>query len=209
MEVHHIIYRQYGGADTLDNLIVLCWNCHRKLHDGELVEFEKKLKGKKKGTLKHATQMNSIRKQLPRHYPMAIETYGYITKENRQLLGLEKTHSTDALVIACGGKVQPKRINKIVYKKRHIAKGKYKLFKGERSQTAIPNHKIMGFLTGDKVEYRGTEYFIKATSNAKYCVLVDIDDVTQEFENPKTIKLEDLKRISGRSTTQCIKERIA
>lgn len=34
LEVHHIISLAQGGSDTLDNLIALCPNCHRKRHYG-------------------------------------------------------------------------------------------------------------------------------------------------------------------------------
>ncbi len=61
LEVHHIIYRSNGGSDEEDNLITLCHNCHSDLHHGKI---KWKLSGKRKGQLKHATQMNSIRKQL-------------------------------------------------------------------------------------------------------------------------------------------------
>ena len=33
---HHIKFRSHGGTDTLGNLLTLCWNCHRNLHDGFL-----------------------------------------------------------------------------------------------------------------------------------------------------------------------------
>ena len=33
---HHIKYKSAGGSDTLDNLITLCWICHRAVHDGFL-----------------------------------------------------------------------------------------------------------------------------------------------------------------------------
>ena len=45
--------------------------------------------------------MNSIRVQLFKVYPTAIETFGYITKINRINLGLEKEHYYDACVINC------------------------------------------------------------------------------------------------------------
>ena len=31
---HHIIFKGEGGDDSPDNLIALCFNCHRKAHDG-------------------------------------------------------------------------------------------------------------------------------------------------------------------------------
>ena len=208
LHAHHIIYRSQGGADTLDNLITLCEECHRKLHNGELVSFESKLKGKKKGQLKHATQMNSIRVQLLRHYPDAIETYGFITKENRQLIGLEKTHYNDAIVIAMGSLDVPKlRIN-ILYKKQHIAKGQYKLHQGQRSHQRLPRGKVKGFLNKDIIEYRGNIYLIKSLMSSGYCRLSDIDGVEQKFENPKTVKLNSIKRISARNATRCISQKL-
>ena len=43
--------------------------------------------------------MNSIRIQLLRKHPEAIETFGYITKANRLSLGVDKDHCLDACVI--------------------------------------------------------------------------------------------------------------
>ena len=47
--------------------------------------------------------MNSIRKQLFRLYPTAIETFGYVTKANRLRLGVSKEHYYDACAIATQG----------------------------------------------------------------------------------------------------------
>ena len=58
--------------------------------------------GKKKGTLLHATQMNSIRTQLLQQV-QAEETWGFVTKEHRHLAGLPKAHIFDAAVIATRG----------------------------------------------------------------------------------------------------------
>ena len=32
LEVHHIIWLSHGGADTIENTVALCPNCHRKMH---------------------------------------------------------------------------------------------------------------------------------------------------------------------------------
>lgn len=208
LHIHHIIYRSNGGADTLDNLITLCADCHKKLHRGELKDFESKLSGKKKGKLKHATQMNSIRVQLLKHYSEAIETFGFMTKENRQLIGLEKTHYNDAIVIATGCLNKPKFLVNVVYKKICVAKNRYQLYRGQRSEIKLPRGKVKGFLNKDIVKYRGCNYLIKALMSRGYCVLMNIDGVTQRFENPKTVKLDSLRRISARSTTRCISQKI-
>ena len=34
LEIHHIIPLAQGGTDTIDNVVALCPNCHRKRHYG-------------------------------------------------------------------------------------------------------------------------------------------------------------------------------
>lgn len=206
LNAHHIIYRSRGGADTLDNLITLCEDCHKKLHRDELQEFESKLVGKKKCQLKHATQMNSIRVQLLKHYPEAIETFGFITKANREWLGLKKTHWMDA--VSMGLTRQPIFLIDRVYKKKHIAKGQYQLYQGQNSDKKLPRGKVQGFLNRDIVKYRNKLYLIKGLMSSGYCKLMDINGIEQKFENPKTVKLNSIKRVSARRTTRCISQRI-
>lgn len=207
MHAHHIIYRSEGGADTVDNLITLCEFCHKKLHDGELKSFESQLQGKSKGTLKHATQMNSIRVQLLKHYPEAIETFGFITKENRQELDLDKTHYIDACVIASGG--DSFEMPDYYYKKKHVSKGDYQLTKGDRGEVKIPTGKIKGFRKFDKVNYFEKDYFVKGRMSAGYAVLMDIDGNTIKFDDApkghKIPKMANLTKVSARSTTLCMK----
>ena len=88
LEVHHIVFRSENGSDEEGNLITLCKACHDALHRGE---FVLKKRGRKKGRLNHVTQMNSIRIQLLKR-TNAEETFGFVTKEHRQLMGLPKEH---------------------------------------------------------------------------------------------------------------------
>ncbi|CAK0748689.1 hypothetical protein CCP3SC5AM1_1550001 [Gammaproteobacteria bacterium] len=55
--------------------------------------------------------MNIVRSQIVKKLPDAQETFGYLTKAIRQRQELEKTHCTDAFVIA-GGESQ-KRCNSL------------------------------------------------------------------------------------------------
>jgi 5-methylcytosine-specific restriction protein A len=32
LQIHHIVPRSKGGADTIDNLVALCPNCHCTIH---------------------------------------------------------------------------------------------------------------------------------------------------------------------------------
>ena len=34
LQVHHLTFRSHGGSDSLENLIVLCADCHRVTHVG-------------------------------------------------------------------------------------------------------------------------------------------------------------------------------
>jgi 5-methylcytosine-specific restriction endonuclease McrA len=200
LEVHHIIYRSNGGSDEEDNLITLCHTCHKGVHSKSI---KLKLTGKRKGQLKHATQMNSIRIQLLKLYSDAIETFGYITKANRLLLEIDKSHHLDACIIASGGNKFTIRQN-ILYRKKCVSDGDFQQTKGIRSQQAIPTGKIQGFRKFDKVRYLGKEYFIKGRMSSGYAILMDIEGNKVDFssmpEGWKTPKLSNCKRISARKT---------
>ena len=199
LEVHHIVYRSEGGSDEENNLITLCHTCHKALHDGKI---KLNLKGKVKGTLKYATQMNSIRKQLLKLYPGAIETFDYVTKANRLLLNIDKQHYYDACVISSKGK--PFEVKSRLYRKKCIPDGDFEKSKGIRSEKPITTGKICGFRKFDKVRYLGKEYFIKGRMSAGYAILMDIDGKKVSFDNMpkgyKTPKLSNCKRINARTT---------
>lgn len=208
LEIHHVIFRSNGGSDEEDNLITLCDTCHTNLHHGNL---KLNLKGIKKGSLKHATQMNSIRIQLLNIYECE-ETFGYITKENRQNLGLPKEHYMDAVVIASGGeKVNFKQ--DVLYIKQCVSCGDYQQSKGIRSEQRIPTNKIYGFRKFDKVKYFGKEYFIKGRMSSGYAILMDIEGNKIDFSGMpkgfKTPKLSNCKRIQARNSWMIMQKNIA
>ncbi len=200
LEVHHIVYRCNGGSDEAENLITLCCTCHKNLHSNKV---KLNTKGKVKSNLKYATQMNSIRIQLLKSYPDAIETFGYVTKANRLALGIEKEHYYDACVIASGGKAVRFKSN-TVYIKKHIPNGDYQQTKGARSEQPINTRKICGFRKFDKVKYLGKEYFIKGRMSTGYAVLMDVEGNKIDFSHMpkgyKTPKLINCKRVSVRNS---------
>lgn len=199
IEVHHIVPRSENGSDEHDNLISLCKTCHDNIHKGKII-----LKGGiSKKQLKHATQMNSIRIQLLRLVSDAEETFGYITKEHRQLMYLPKEHYYDAVAIANfdnirkTGSLNIRLETNLIYKKC-ISDGDYQQTKGIRSEQRIPTGKIFGFRKFDKVEYQGKRYFIKGRMSSGYAILMNING---EKINLKPIpKFEKMKRISARKS---------
>ena len=204
LEVHHIIFRSQGGSDEESNLITLCHTCHKNLHSGKI---NLNLKGKMKSNLKYATQMNSIRKQLFKLYPDAIETFGYVTKANRLALGVDKEHYYDACTIATQGNRFTVKSN--LYKKKCISDGDFQKTKGIRSEHPIVTDKICGFRKFDKVKYFGKEYFIKGRMSTGYAILMDIEGKKIDFSTMskglKTPKLINCKRITARSSQMIMK----
>lgn len=194
LEVHHIIFRSNNGSDEENNLVTLCKKCHDNVHNGTLIL---KLKGKKKGNLNHATQMNSIRVQLLKLYPNAFETFGYITKEHRHLQGLSKEHYNDAISIASEGKNITFKTFEVILKKS-VSKGDYQLRKGIRSEVVIPTGKLFGFRKFDKVLYDKKVYFIKGRMSTGYALLMDIEGTKINFK--PIPKFSKMKRISARKS---------
>ena len=208
LQTHHIIYRSRGGSDDENNMITLCKECHKGVHDGTIVLDKKPKKGK---NLKHATHINIIGSGLLKKYPQAIETFGFVTSENRNHLHLEKDHYIDACVIASGG-LKFRELNVIFYKQR-VSKGDYQLCKGVRGEIKIPNGKIFGFRKFDKVKYLEKEYFVKGRmSRGGYVILMNIFSEKVDFSSMpkglKTPKLSNCSRISARRSCLCIRKKI-
>lgn len=206
LEVHHIIFRSQGGTDDETNLITLCEDCHSGIHDGTIVLNKKP----KKMNLKYATHMSIIRSQLLKKYPDAIETFGFVTKANRENLDLLKDHYFDACVIASSG--QEFELNDEIFYKIRVAKGDYQLTKGVRGEQKIPTGKIQGFRKFDKVKYLGKEYFIKGRMSSGFGILMDIFNKKIDFSDKpkgwKTPKLSNMTRLQARSSVLCISQRI-
>ena len=205
LEVHHIKFRRDGGTDDEENLITLCTDCHKGVHAGTVILDKKPKKSK---NLKYATHMSIIRSRLLKKYPDAIETFGFVTSENRHRLNLPKDHYIDACIIASGG-LEFEQSDIILYKRR-VSKGDYQLCKGVRGEIKIPKGKICGFRKFDKVEYLGEEYFIKGRQSSGFTVLMDVFGNRVDFDNMprglKTPKLLNCKKVSSRRSCLCVRK---
>ena len=206
LEVHHIKFRSNGGTDDEENLITLCKECHDGVHAGTVVLNKKPKKSK---NLKHAAHMSIIRSQLLKKYPEAIETFGFVTSENRHRLNIPKDHYIDACVIASGG-LEFRELD-VIYRKRRVSVQDRVLTKGVRGEQKLPTGKIFGFKKFDKVEYLGETCFIKARRSSGAFVLMDIDNNPIDFrdrggrQNPSYMSI---KRITTRKSVLCISKRI-
>lgn len=206
VEAHHIVFRSKNGSNYLENYVTLCEDCHKAVHLGKI---DLKLKGERRGTLRYATQMSIIRNMLLKRYPEAIETFGYVTKANRENLGLKKDHYIDACVIASGGLEFEQ--SDVLYRKRCVSKQDRQLCKGIRGENKIPTGKIFGFKKFDRVKYLGEICFIKGRRSSGAFVLMDIDNNSIDFrgrggkQNPS---YKSIKRLNTRKSILCIYKRI-
>lgn len=161
---HHLESRKTGG-NSPSNLITLCESCHKLYHAGRL---EIPVKKRKIKSMRDATFMGIMRKTLMERlrnmFPSAEikETMGYITKYWRERKNIEKSHTSDAFVIAKN--LDAKRLDKsllIIPKRQHnrqihkctINKG------GKRKLNQTPKY-VFGYKLFDRVICLGQEGFI-------------------------------------------------
>ena len=206
VEAHHIVFRSKNGSNALENYITLCEDCHKAVHLGKI---ELKLKGKHRSTLRYATQMSVIRSMLLKKYPDAVETFGYVTKANRENLGIGKDHYLDACVIASGGlEFEPLDT---LYRKKCIPSQSRQLCKGVRGERKLPKGKVHGFKRYDKVKYLGIICFIKARRVSGQFTLMDIDSNNLDFRDMGGVQnpsYKALERLNVRKSSLCIRQKI-
>lgn len=120
--VHHLGYYEKDRSNRPSNLITLCNKCHTPRNHQEssfLWGWKPKLK-----SFRAETFMSMVRWRLVNSLECE-HTYGYLTKSKRIELGIEKSHSNDAFVIAGGTKqekVSPLEITQIRRNNRSLEK---------------------------------------------------------------------------------------
>ena len=190
LEVHHIIFKSNGGTNNMDNLVTLCSECHRNIHIDDL-KFNKKV-----NVFKHTSHMNIMRRRvietLHDEYDNVSETYGYITKYNREKLGIGKSHSNDAFVISQNLDAQRLDVEYLMRKvRRHNRQiHKYKPSKGGKRKRNQLSYIVNGFRRYDQVKYKNTTCFITGKRSNGYFQLKLFDGtVISQGVNCKKLKL--------------------
>ncbi|MEQ8222670.1 MAG: RNA-guided endonuclease IscB [Candidatus Eremiobacterota bacterium] len=189
LEVHHIISRKTGG-NRPDNLITLCSTCHKNISLGKI-----KLDVKISKAFKVETFMSTVRKKLiTRLKEMGHNvsyTYGYITKCNRVELNLQKSHATDAFVIA-GGTLQKIARQFIIKQNRRNNRSLQLNRKGYKP--AI-RRKRYPYQPDDLVQYNNTTCIVKGVFN--YGKWIRVKDIKGNTLNLPISKVQLLKYRRG------------
>ena len=196
LHVHHLESRKVGG-NAPDNLVTLCEDCHKLYHLGKL-ELPNKVR-KLKST-RDATFMGIMRKtlleRLKNLFPKVkvCSTYGYITKFWREKKNIEKTHISDAFVVAKNFDAQrlekslliiPKRSHNRQIHKCKINKGGY------RKPNQTPKF-MFGFQLFDKVRYKNQDWFIISRRTRGCFKISSINDL-KSFKEVSYKKLKPLE----------------
>jgi len=186
LHVHHIQFRSNGGSNSPDNLVTLCKTCHDKLHNLKKEEAEKsskKLQKKAQKQTKHPTEISILRSQLCKHFgnPKSSqafeETFGYITKFNRERENLPKSHHIDAICIASRGErieVHNQNNTSDLFFRRCVSKGDYQQKSGIRSEVKIPTGKLFGLKKFDLVKTSKGVGFVKEKRSSGFFAISDI-----------------------------------
>ena len=116
LHTHHALFWKGRHADTLNELITVCSNCHTSANHqpgGKLWGIEPKV-----ARLEGATYMNIVRwyiiktlRQMLKEVEVNV-TYGSVTSRKRKDLGLAKSHAIDAY---CIGDLQPDILAETIY----------------------------------------------------------------------------------------------
>ena len=195
LQVHHIISKKDGGSNRMKNLVTLCKDCHDKIHNNEL-EFNKKVP-----SFKHAAHMNIMRKKLveilKNEFDNVFETYGYLTKYNREKLHISKSHSNDAFVITGNFNAE---MSSREFLFRKVRRHNRQIHKAKPQKGGIRPHNqssyiVNGFRRYDKVLYKKTECFITGKRSSGYFQLKKFDStiISQSVSSKKLKLLEPIK----------------
>lgn len=201
LHVHHIQFKSNGGTDAPDNLVTLCKPCHNALHlRPDAQEFSLKFAEKKQKDTKNATEVNIVSSQIRKHFGDFEETFGFVTKIDRQAHELPKKHYIDAAVIAAGSQ-KPKLLSHVLIKKC-TSKGDYKKTKGKHSEIKLTRGKIFGFKKYDFVKTKKGNFFIRGVRKTGSFDMCDVfgKAITQFGKKNLSITVKKgVKRLAARN----------
>src|SRR5260370_21181634 len=163
LEIDHVLPKARGGSNRVANLTIACHPCNQRKGQQTAAEFGfPDVQAQAGGRLKDAAHVSSLKSRVV-HDLQAIFgesqvsiTYGYETKYKRiQVLDLPKSHTNDAVAIACemGEVVKPLEI---VHLLRCLGRGQYQRFNGlSSSQKCWAPRKARGFKLYELVKLNG------------------------------------------------------
>ena len=208
LQVHHIKPKSQGGTDVPENLVTLCENCHKQVH--EYLKKNKAVKFKIK-EYKEDTKLNVLKdriyKELTKLGYIVEKAYGYETKIKRVQLGLEKDHHIDARIIADNCYKRNKHDSQVYYMKkvrnhnRKIYKGK--ILKGNVKKKNIQSYEKNGYRRYDIVKYLNRYWYVDGrAANGQLTLKMQREHwIRMPYKNPTWKSYADNHRMHRKTDT--------
>ena len=201
LNVHHLESRKTGGNSPAD-LITLCEECHRKYHSLSEKQQAKWKLPKRAPSYRDAAFMGIMRwavyGALKEQYRDVTMTYGYVTKNTRISLGLEKSHVNDAYCIA--GNLSAVPLEMVLVQKK-VRRNNRQMFKantlkgGARKRNQAP-YEVRGFRLFDRVLFRSSICFVTGRRASGYFALRTLDG-TKVHDSAKAADITLLEMRKG------------
>jgi len=183
--VHHINGRAEGATDRPEELITLHKSCHDDHHSGKNILPKVKIKQFKPETFMTTVRWKLVNKLKEIFPDISIEhTYGYLTKNKRISLGMDKSHVADAFVISGGRdqrRTKPYSIKQVRRNNRSIQLNRKGFGRSVRKNRYI----LQPF---DRVKYNSKNYLVKGV-HCKGSRVVISDIVKKISINIKKVEL--------------------
>ena len=206
--IHHIIPKSKGGSDRVDNLALLHESCHKELHKKNDTNKLSKPKQYKDATFMNIIKWKLVNNLKAKYQDKVSFTFGYITKIDRNDLGLEKTHYNDAIAIIKEiineNKSNPIYIKQVRKKKRSLheatpRKGRkikntiQKRSSENTKEITVSNKKIALY---DKIKVNGQIGYISGfTGKMVYVIDIQGNYIKQPNKSYKQISVKEIKHI--------------
>jgi 5-methylcytosine-specific restriction endonuclease McrA len=182
LELEHIVPKSRGGSNRASNLTLACHACNRRKGQQTAAEFGfADVQAKARVPLKDAAHVSSLKSRVVQDLQAVFGesqvsiAYGYETKYKRvQVLDLPKSHTNDAVAIACEISEVVKPLE-MVHQIRCLARGHYRRFNGLHSEHKCwAPRKVRGFKLYELVKAKGDVGYIAGRREKGAFVIKDV-----------------------------------
>jgi len=182
LEIDHVLPKARGGSNRAANLTIACHPCNQRKGQQTAAEFGfPDVQARASGPLRDAARVSALKSRVVHDLQALFGesqvsiTYGYETKYQRiQVLDLPKSHTNDAVAIACeiGEVVKPLET---VHQMRCLGRGQYQRFNGLRSEHKCwAPRKVRGFKLYELVKAKGQAGYIAGRREKGAFVIKDV-----------------------------------